>query len=86
MDVRQQTEEDIIVVRTGVVEGLVTPGGCTAGNLAGHGVDYALDCVLAQVGNHAAVLVGLEVLEGNLVSVFVDAVAAVEHGSVSFLL
>ena len=86
MDVGQQAQEDIVVVRTGVVECLVAPGRGAAGYLAGQGVDDALYGVLVQAGNHAAVLVGLEVLEGDLVAVLVDAVAAVDDGAVGLLL
>ena len=74
------------MVRTGVVEYLIAPGRGSAGNLAGHGVDNALYGILVQIGNHAAVFICLEIFEGNLVTVFVDAVAAVKHGAVSLFL
>lgn len=86
VDMRQETEHDVVVVGAGVEKHLAARRGRAEFDLMFERVDNRLNGVVAEVGNQAAIFVAAKLVDGDLVGIFARAVAVFEHGAIGFRL
>ena len=86
VEVGQHAEQNVVVVRRGVVDDLPAHGRHAPLNLGRDGVDAPLDSLFAKVGNHPAEAIVTKVVHHEFVAELIDAATKVDDSAVGLLL